>query len=102
MNKRKVPSLVTGVCFIVMDEIMYYLFLPDDEPLIWLYVLPLMRKGVLMRYHDENGHMDVEKTFRLIKQKYSWPGLLKEINVFVGKFIPCQTQNLRKQQPLMQ
>ena len=46
--------------------------------------------------------MDVDKTFHSIKQKYFWPCLLREINDFVGKCIPCQTRNLRKQQPHIQ
>ena len=46
--------------------------------------------------------MGVDKTFHSIKQKYFWPCLLREINDFVGKCIPCQTRNLRKQQPHIQ
>ena len=57
---------------------------------------------MLVQYHNDNGHMGVEKTFHAIKHKYFWPCLLKDINDFVSKCIACQTRNLRKQQPHMQ
>ena len=85
-----------------MDEIVYYLSQPDDEPLIRLYVPSQLRKSVSVQYHNDNGHMGVEKTFHAIKHKYFWPCLLKDINDFVSKCIACQTSNLRKQQPHMQ
>ena len=88
--------------YIVMEDIVYYLSQPDDEPLIRLYVPSHLRKRVLVQYQDENGHMGVDKTFHSIKQKYFWSCLLREINDFVGKCIPCQTRNLRKQQPRIQ
>ena len=72
---------------------MYYLSQPDDKPLIRLYV-PSHFKILFLQYNDGNGHIGVEKTFHIIKQKYFWPDLLKEINEFVGK---CQSCNLRKQ-----
>ena len=84
-----------------MNEIVYYLSKSDNEPLILLYVLSHLRKSVLVQYHDNNGHIGIEKTFHAIKQKYFWPDLFKEINEFIGKCIPCQTRNLRKQ-PHMQ
>ena len=85
--------------FILMDEIVYHLSQPDDEPLIRLYMPVQWSKSVLVQYHDNNGHMRVEKTFHTIKHKYFWPCLLKNINGFVSKCIACQTRNLRKQQP---
>lgn len=88
--------------YILMDEIVYYLSQPDDEPVFRLYVPSHLRQRVLVQYHDDNGHMGVEKTFHSIKQKYFWPCLLREIAEFVNKCIPCQTRNLTKQQPHMQ
>lgn len=88
--------------YIVMDEVVYYLSQPDDEPLIRLYIPSHLRKRVLVQYHDESGHMGVDKTFHSIKQKYFWPCLLREINDFISKCIPCQTRNLKKQHPHIQ
>ena len=48
--------------FILIDEIVYYLSQPNDEPLIRLYVPSHLRKSVLVQYHDDNGHMGPEKT----------------------------------------
>lgn len=88
--------------YIIMDDIVYYLSTPDDDPVIRLYIPSHLRMKVLKQYHDENGHMGVEKTFHSIKQKYFWPGLFKKVNEHIGKCVPCQTRNLRKQQPQMQ
>ena len=88
--------------YILMDDIVYYLSEPDDDPVFRLYVPSHLRKRVLVQYHDDHGHMGVEKTFHSIRQKYFWPGLLKEIAEYVNKCIPCQTRNLTKQQPHMQ
>ena len=82
--------------FIVMDEIGIYMSQPDDEPLIRLYVPSHLRKRVLVQYNDDDGHMGVNKTFHSMKQKYFWPCLLREINDFVGKCIPCQNKKPKK------
>ena len=70
-----------------MDKIVYYLSQPDDKPLIHLHVLSYLRKSMRVQYHDDNGYMDVEKTFHAIKRKHFRPSLLKEIRKFVGKCI---------------
>ena len=85
-----------------MDEIVYYLSQPDNEPLIRLYVPSHLRKRVLVQCHNDNGHIGVDKTFHSIKQKYFWSCLQEEMNDFVGKCIPRQTRNLRKQETHIQ
>ena len=46
------------------------------------------------QYHDQNGHMGVQKTFDYIRQKYCWPNLFKEINKYVSECTICQTRSL--------
>ena len=50
----------------------------------------------MTQYHDQNGHMDVQKTFDSIRQTYYWPYLYKEINKYVSECSICQTRFLRK------
>ena len=88
--------------FIIMDEIVYYLSQPDDEPVVRLYVPSQFRPKVIIQYHDDNGHMGTDKTYHAIKQKYFWPCLFREVVDFVNKCVPCQSRNLTKIQPRMQ
>ena len=48
------------------------------------------------QYHDQNGHMRVQKTFDSIHQKYYWPNLFKGISKYVSECTICQTRSLRK------
>ena len=88
--------------YIIMDEVVYYLSQPDDEPMLRLYVPSHLRARVLVQYHNDNGHVGTEKTFQAIRQKYFWPCLLKEVVEHVNGCIPCQTRNLRTLRPRMQ
>ena len=56
----------------------------------------------MTQYHDQNGHMGVQKTFDSIRQKYYWPNLFKEINKYVSECTICQTRSLQKIRPLLQ
>ena len=58
---------------------------------------------MVKQYHDQNGHMGVQKTFDSIRQKYYWPNLFKEINKCVNECTICQTRSLQKiRQPLQE
>ena len=64
---------------IIIDNILYYLSDPDNDPILRLYVPKHLRNAVVKEYHDDNGHMGVQKTSDEIRQKYYWPNLYKEI-----------------------
>ena len=62
-----------------------------------------LRAVVIKQYHDDNGHMGVQKTFDCIRQKYFWPNLFKEIYQYVSSCTTCQTRSLQKiWQPLQE
>ena len=57
----------------------------------------------MKQYHDENGHMGVQKSFDGIRQKYYWRNLYKEIYQYVTDCIVCKTRSLQKvRQPLQE
>ena len=48
---------------IVMDGLLYYLSDPDDDATVRLYVPEQIQDAVIRQYHDENGHVGIDKTF---------------------------------------
>ncbi|KAL3209541.1 hypothetical protein MRX96_052338 [Rhipicephalus microplus] len=46
-------------------------------------------------FHDNNGHLGVEKTRHLIQLKYWWPSMRKDIREYVDSCHTCQTINAR-------
>lgn len=88
---------------IIVDDIVYYLSNPEDDPWLRLFVPSHLKHLVIKQYHDDNGHMGVQKTFDSIKQKYYWQNLFKEIHSYVGDCVLCKTRSLQKvKQPLQE
>ena len=57
---------------------------------------------VVTQYHDDNGHMGVQKTYNSIRQKYFWPNLFQELYELVSKCVKCQTRAGPNVKPLLQ
>lgn len=70
--------------YIVVDDTLYYITDPDNEPVLRLYVPKHLRALIIKQYHDHNGHMGVQKTYDAIRQKYFWPNLFKELHQHVS------------------
>lgn len=87
---------------ILLDNILYYISSPDDQPVLRLYIPQNIRDKVLTQFHDKNGHMGIDKTFDAIASKYYWPNLYKEIADYTSKCITCQQRCLKKQRAPMQ
>ena len=69
------PSPAIKSRYIIENDVVYYLSHPDDNPTLRLYVPHHLHEAVVKQYHDDNGHMGVQKTFTGISQKYYWPNL---------------------------
>ena len=97
------PSKEVQQRYLVIDEVLYYLTDPDGDTVLRLYVPKHLREVVIKQYHDDNGHIGVQKTFDCIRQKYFWPNLFKEIYQYVSSCTTCQTRSLQKiRQPLQE
>ena len=44
-----------------------------------------MKQFVSTQFHDENGHMGVQKTFDSIRQEYFWSNLYKEVYKYISE-----------------
>ena len=76
--------------YLILDETLYYLSHPDEEPNLKLYVPNKLREEVLMQYHDQNGHMGIDKTYRSIRentigQVFSRRWQITSVSVFLVK-----------------
>ena len=82
----------------------YFIFLsnPDDNPTLRLFIPGHLRHLVVAQYHDDNGHMGVQKTYDAIRQKYFWPNLFQELYKYVSKCVPCQARASQNVKPLLQ
>lgn len=69
---------------------------PDDNPTLRLFVPGHLRQAVVKQYHDDNGHMGVQKTYDSIRRKYFWPNLFQDLNEYVSSCTKCQTRSAQK------
>ena len=95
LKKEEVPPSIEKR-HIVIDDILYYISNVDDDPSLRLYIPENLKRSVITQYHDQNGHMGIDKTFETIKQKYYWPNLYKEVYGYMEKCITYQARNMRK------
>ena len=49
------------------------------------YVLEIIRSEVISRHHDDPlaGHFSIDKTRKLVSQKYYWPSLKRDVESYV-------------------
>ena len=95
-------SQATTSKYIILDNILYYLSKCDSDPAIRLYIPSHLKKLVIEQYHDQNGHMGIEKTYNAIKGKYYWPKMYKELYQYINSCVTCQKRNLEKLRPPQQ
>ena len=46
----------------MIDGLLYYLSGPDDDPIARLYIPEQIQDAVIRQYHNENGHLCIDKT----------------------------------------
>ena len=89
--------------YLLEDGLVYFISNVNDDPNLRLYIPKHIRSYVVTQYHDQNGHMGVQKTFDSMRAKYYWPNLFKELNKYVSECTICQTRSLQKiRQPLQE
>lgn len=82
---------------LIIDDVVYYLSIPDGNPTLRLFVPTHLRPGLLKRYHDL-GHYGVDRTHANIRQSYYWPNLYKDLMEYTEKCIRCKERNLKRRQ----
>ena len=63
-----------------------------------LYIPELLRVHVVQQYHDDLGHRGIDKVYGLIRLKYYWPNLYKDLYEYVSSCVTCQQHSLKTEQ----
>ena len=81
---------------LILGGLLCYLSDPDDDPISRLHIPKQLQDAVIKQYHDDNGHMGIDKTFESIKRKYYFPNLYQRLTSYVNACVTCQTRALEK------
>jgi hypothetical protein len=84
---------------IFFDDVLYFISTPEDNPHVRLFVPKQLRNIVLSQYHDDNGHLGMDKTYDTIGVKYYWPGMFLEIHEYISGCTACQARVLKTKKP---
>ena len=87
---------------VVLDDILYYVTNVNDNPTLRTYIPYHIKNALIKQYHDDNGHMGVDKAFDNLRLKYYWPNMYKELYDYVTNCVTCQTRSLKRIQPPLQ
>lgn len=67
-----------------------------------IYHVSYLELLVVQQYPDELGHMGVDKTYDVIRQKYYMPNLYKRLCSYIEGCVICQTRSNKRTQPPLQ
>lgn len=80
--------------FTLQDNLLYLITM-DDNPLL---VIPEQRRSaVLLSSHDSPlaGHFGFSRTYSLIKSRYFWPKMRRDVKKYVASCPRCQMRKIR-------
>ena len=100
--EKGTPPISTNCKFVILDGILYYISNANDNLVIRTYIPWQSKDIVIKQYHDNNGHMGIDKVYDSIGLKYYWPNMYKELHDYVNSCVTCQTRNLTKVRPPLQ
>ena len=62
----------------------------DCEEVVEQLVIPTQyREDILKGIHDQSGHPGQERTLRLLRERYYWPGMATDVKTWVSKCDRC-------------
>ena len=103
MNKGTATKAEQTHYFETEDGLLYYLSQPDSEdPRLRLYIPQEMVNIVIKQYHDQLGHMSLDKTYDSMRLKYFFPNMYQKLNAYIEKCVTCQTASTKKPRPPLQ
>ena len=89
-------------CHVVLDHILYYISNVNDNPALRTYIPYHIKHAIIKQYHDDNGHLGIDKVFDSLRIKYYWPNMYKELYDYVNNCVTCKTRSLKKVKPPQQ
>ena len=101
MRQENCPKKIKNK-YMLVEGVLYFLSTPDQDPKARLVIPQHLVPHVVRQYHDNNGHMGIDKTYDTIKEKYFWPVMYKGLYDYVSKCVTCQVRTLTKQRAPVQ
>ncbi|KAK7480230.1 hypothetical protein BaRGS_00028506, partial [Batillaria attramentaria] len=83
MQQENAPKMIRKR-YLIIDDVLYFLSNQDDEPRARLVIPEHLILFVVRQYHDENGHMGIDKTYDTIQQKYFWTDMYRGLYEYVS------------------
>jgi len=75
--------------FKIKRGILYRVIHDEDQVIEQLVVPDCYKKDILKGVHDNVGHPGKERTMRLMRERFYWPGMAAEIDDYVNKCDRC-------------
>jgi hypothetical protein len=68
---------------------------------VWIPQDLALCHNILIKNHDDpiGGHYSVDKTIDLLKRKYYWPYLRRDVHAYIAKCAACQLNKIRQYKP---
>ncbi|KAK7501761.1 hypothetical protein BaRGS_00007192, partial [Batillaria attramentaria] len=101
MQQENAPKMIRKR-YLIIDDVLYFLSNQDDEPRARLVIPEHLILFVVRQYHDENGHMGIDKTYDTIQQKYFWTDMYRGLYEYVSGCVVCQARVMQKQKAPVQ
>ena len=77
----------------IKESVLYRISKPPNKPLRQQLLLPeKFRKTVLQSLHDQCGHLGVDKTYGLVRERFYWPRMKTEIEAYCKKMCKMYTK----------
>ena len=90
INKGTATKAEQTHYFETEDGLLYYLSQSDSEdPRLRLYIPQEMENIVIKQYHDQLGHMALDKTYDSMRLKYFFPNMYRKLNSYIEKCVRC-------------
>ena len=87
---------------VVLDDILYYISNVNDNPTLRTYIPYHIKHALIKQYHDDNGHLGIDRVFDSLRLKYYWPNMYKDLYDYVNNCVTCKTISLKKIKPPLQ
>lgn len=72
------------------DSVLYRVSKPPNKPLCQQLLLPFkFRETVLQSLHDHSGHLGFDKTYGLVRERFYWPRMKTEIEMYCKNCVRC-------------
>ena len=90
-------ALYNGILYHIANPVKY-----DPETRLQLVIPTDLREGTLIEMHDNFSHMGIDKTHHLLRSKYYWPGMYKDVVQHLDECDKCRVRKIREQRAPMQ